>query len=559
MMALIFASCSKEEVVSIPQDGITYNVVSGKQTRALDSYCNNTLPDYFMVWAQNVENNSVYINGDKIENKGGNPVIWADADGTRYWPKDKKLDFYAHVNGEGFFSYNNGAPTFDQFTVKDNVAEQVDLMYAVMKGLSEDVGTVNVNFRHALSQVAFKAINNNPNLHVEISGVSIGHIGNTATFTYPTASTDENFVDHTDNPSDQNLTGQGEWGEVSGDKVYSVAFDSPIKVGSTVTNLTCPGDDHVNGFKNVMTLMPQQVAAWNPEIPGDTWNGAYFLVDLKICNISGEAYVETDEVLYQGEAAIPVEIDWVQGKRYIYTLIFNNGGDGGYTPDPTNPNPVLPATIKYNTTVDDFIPANGGDHNMDSGKEPEVVTTTYTLVYNGNGDDVTGVPQTATYTGTADSHTFTISSTEPKREGMIFKGWSEATDGAALTETTIKLYKSSPSKTLYALWEVAPVEYTYTLNFDAGDGATGAPQQMTITTTEKTHLFTLPKTVPVKGGYVFKGWSLVEPAKQDMNTQLVIGTIELNANESNVTLHAVWAVKQTGGSNPDPDVDNPYA
>ena len=56
---------------------------------------------------------------------------------------------------------------------------------------------------------------------------------------------------------------------------------------------------------------------------------------------------------------------WMQGKKYIYTLIFGEGG--GYKPDPDDPDepdkptPVL-VPITFTVTVDEF--QDGGEYNL---------------------------------------------------------------------------------------------------------------------------------------------------------------------------------------------------
>ena len=56
---------------------------------------------------------------------------------------------------------------------------------------------------------------------------------------------------------------------------------------------------------------------------------------------------------------------WMQGKKYIYTLIFGEGG--GYKPDPDDPDdpdkptPVL-VPITFTATVDGF--QDGGEYNL---------------------------------------------------------------------------------------------------------------------------------------------------------------------------------------------------
>ena len=211
---MMLTACSQDEILKINEDEISFNVSSISNTRAADSYCNNFLPSSFRVWAQNTDTQDVYFGGELIVNKGGNPAVWGFDGGQRYWPENT-LNFYAEVNGDNEFNYNDGAPKFENFQVKDNVREQVDLMYGVKLNQGKNNTPVNLNFRHALSQVVFRAKNTNNKINVEVTGVSVGHIGNQATFTFPTVNTDTNWedVDHSDNPHDVTLPGQGTWSD----------------------------------------------------------------------------------------------------------------------------------------------------------------------------------------------------------------------------------------------------------------------------------------------------------------------------------------------------------
>ena len=127
--ALMLTACSQDEVINQQQEGISFNVSTLSSTRAADSYCNNVLPRSFKVWAQNTDDGSAYFSGDLIVNMGGNPVKWENQTGNRYWPENN-LNFFAEVNGDQEFDFNGGNPRFNNFTVKDNVTEQVDLIYA---------------------------------------------------------------------------------------------------------------------------------------------------------------------------------------------------------------------------------------------------------------------------------------------------------------------------------------------------------------------------------------------------------------------------------------------
>lgn len=475
--ALMMAACSQDELVSVKQDGIAYSVTASKQTRAADSYCNNALPESFKVWARTTDGN-LYINGDVIKNEGG---VWTDQAGTRYWPENKALDFYAQVNGDNEFNFNNGAPTFDNFTVKDNVTEQLDLIYSVNKNVTKPGdGKVVLNFRHALSQVCFRAKNNMKTMQVEIKGVSVGHLTNAGTFAFPAESTDKNYVhpSHGDevDPNAPELNG-GVW-TIPADAAYNKKYDVTPIDGTVVLpaqcgvkNLTCPEDNHQNGFAQVLTLLPQEVKAWDPTVKGSDYNGAYFLVKVVLSNVvKDDSGAEVATVVYDGLAAVPVNVKWEQGYRYIYTFVFDEGGDGGWTPDPNDPKPVL-TNIKYDITVDDFIPVEKDGTKMDTGKDDEkpAETTTYTLVYNANGG-VFGTSETRTATGksTEDTYSFTVDGTFlPARDGYTFLGWAETSDATTATIKAgdeVTLEKAAPSKTIYAVWEKVEVIVDHSKN-----------------------------------------------------------------------------------------------
>lgn len=464
MATLLLGACSQDEVMSVRQDGINYSVTTPSLTRAADSYCNEDLPTSFKVWAETTDGN-LYINGDVISQQSGN---WVDQNGTRYWPTEGALDFYAEVNGDAEFAFNNGAPTFNNFTVQSNVEKQVDLLYAVAKGLSKEDVTVELNFRHALSQVCFRALNNSTNLSVQIKGISVGHLTNGGTFTFPTTDTDENYThpDHGDeeDPEAPSLNG-GTWAlNATYNTQYDVTLDAAVTLApnSALTNLTCPGDDHANGFKKVLTLMPQEVAAWDPTKTGADYNGAYFLVDLVFNNLAGETTTE----VYSGKVAVPVAIDWEQGYRYIYTFVFDEGGNGGWTPDPDDPKPVL-ANISWDVDVDDFIPVypDGGEDDGthldtdeegdDDDDEPEEPATTYTLTFDGNrpsdalAASVSNMPQAMT-----DNDSYTIPSTTPScGDNYRFLGWSTDKDADEAEYEAGGTITLTGNTTLYAVWK----------------------------------------------------------------------------------------------------------
>jgi len=374
---LALASCSNDELIEVNHDGdeIAFNVVTNPVSRASDVYCNNHKPTQFTVWA--TYDGKQYIDGDNIEFNG---TKWENKTGNRYWPADGYVTFFAHHNAGAAFNYNNGAPKIENFTVADNVAEQTDLIYAVKTQSKPTDGKVTLNFRHALSQIVFQAKNTNQNLYVEISGVSVCKVKNTNTFTYPTADTDNNIA-HPDGTMDEYDDSWGKWGTATGSEKYSVIFNPVELTGSTAATAqsltaTATPDTDKEFNSNAMLLLPQTSTEWTPTQnikPADQEN-TYFLVKCQIWNVAGETVDKANDVCLWGkdgakDAAIPVALNWTQGKKYIYTFVFGDG-NGGY--DPEGPNPVL-LPITFNVTVDEFVPVDNQDIDMD-GPDPVVPT-----------------------------------------------------------------------------------------------------------------------------------------------------------------------------------------
>jgi len=370
---MLLVSCSKEEVIDVNHDGdeITFDVVTNSATRAADVYCNSNMPKEFYVSA--ISDGMSYIDEDHIANENGS---WVNKSGVRYWP-ETAVDFYAYYNDNDSYQWSvaegKAVAKFVNFKVNDDVAAQQDLIYAVKTNQSkpgEDAANtpVALNFRHALSQIVFQAKNTNANLYVEISGVDVVNVGDTNTFTFPSVNTDNNIDDHEGENADypDDADGWGTWAELtSGTASYAVAFDAvAVKGDSQIVALTTTDDGGKAGEfnSNTMLLLPQTTTPVDIDKQFGTDGGSYFLVNCIIKNVKdGSGVAGDDDVYLWGAAntpkklAIPVEFNWEQGKKYIYTLVFGEG-NGGYDPDPVDPtpDPVL-VPITFTVTVDDFV------------------------------------------------------------------------------------------------------------------------------------------------------------------------------------------------------------
>lgn len=386
MTAMALASCSNDEDVKTlaNSDEIRFAPTSENgNTRAADVYCNANMPSQFKVYA--ISDGKVYINGDIIQKTSAS--TWENKSGTRYWPKTP-VDFYAQVNGDDQFTWDGtSAPQFANFTVNNNVASQTDLLYAVKtnqtKSSSTSPAPVALNFHHALSQVVFYAKNTNPNIYVEVTGVSVGGVKNSGTYTFPTADTDGNVAHGTTTGTSSNGA-QGSWALGTSTDVYDVTFPTVKLVGNqdnpTVMNLTDNtnltagslghGDETTNSFGNAMLLMPQGTFTALPVTDNGngkldlTKDGVYFKVLCTIYNVADTTATDLTnnvKIWDNKEIYIPVSGTWIEGMKYVYTLVFGEGKGGV---DPDGPNPVL-VPITYNVTVDEFIPINGSDIKLD--------------------------------------------------------------------------------------------------------------------------------------------------------------------------------------------------
>ncbi|MEY8685098.1 fimbrillin family protein [Bacteroides sp. AN502(2024)] len=384
LVALV--SCSNDEMVQLSDgNAIKYQVNTGAISRAANVFCNNNKPSEFMVWANLTDNGSTqpYIAGDRIKDENG---AWSDVTGTRYWPNTGTLDFYAVVNGG---TLNAETRALSKFTVASEVSAQQDLLYAVATGQTKPATTasspVNLNFRHALSQIVFKAKSKNQTLHIEVDGVAVGNLHNAAVFALPENSTTGNIAHAIPNPGGT-LASQGTWGSAEGAEVFKVSFNTKeiaySSDGSTVTNLT-DQEAHTaaSDFGKALLMLPTTTTtAWSGTsklegIQSDRYaakinDGTFILVKMAIWNVADltTGKQNTDVLLYGNTAddgtvttrwaAIPASFTWEQGKKYIYTLTFDKG-NGGLDPDPDDPDPdpVL-VKIEYEVKVDEFVKGN---------------------------------------------------------------------------------------------------------------------------------------------------------------------------------------------------------
>lgn len=415
-MALAAVSCSNEEVVSVNNDAneIKFSAVAENATRAQNVFCNVNLPTEFHVWA--AVNKATYF--EKVQyKKDASGVYKAKGGEVHFWPTSgTAVDFYAvteetkpykaAVPGEPetpavpaeYFDWTNtathafnwnaaGGSTITWETRNFNAPQQTDLLYAYTNK-SRPAGTAGVvamNFRHALSQIVFKAQNTNKTIAVEIDKVDVVNIAKGGTFTMPSVVTDGNIEDHTTGGTYPEDNSVGEWsGWSAQSETYTTYWTPATKIKSDLTNLTNDengvnkqGTEGQEGYvaaahpqvAHSLLLVPQETTAWVPGSPKKPTEstGSYFVVYCRIKNVAasdGNA-TATDLYLWGNAGAtaavyIPFKADWDPGKKYIYTFKFGENTNGGYDP---NGDPVL-IPISFTVTVDDFVKVTTANDNI---------------------------------------------------------------------------------------------------------------------------------------------------------------------------------------------------
>lgn len=371
-------SCSKVQVVEQQQDEIKFSVVADNATKAAHVYGTNDLMSSFTVYADYDTDSAQpieYISGDEMTVISASEINYA-ANVTRYWPATvnatNTMTFYAIADGEIAGGRTAGnAPTVN-YTVLQDVSQQLDLLYAVQPVTSRG-DDVALNFAHALSLIEFRAKCTNSTLKVTVSGVKVGKVNKTGVFTFPTGTTDSNIADPDNDTNDdlnrEDHTNTGSWSGHSELDTYSVTLSPVVELTNDVKALTYK--NYSGGTSsNSMILLPQTLnTPWStglssPDDNFSTTTRSYLAVNCIIRNDdSGDSGNGT--ILHNGWAYMPLGAadpspTWEPGKKYVYTFVFGTG-NAGYD---ENGESVL-APIDYTVTVDDFDAFTGGNTDVE--------------------------------------------------------------------------------------------------------------------------------------------------------------------------------------------------
>lgn len=363
-IALGTSSCSNDEVTEINKGNeIRFTVTSNKASRAEATTTDNITE--FNVHAFNGSEQVTGLIGRTISRPNTGTDEWGYADGTpASWPSTGTLNFFSYspISLSGSVAVDGNKLKVNAFNCNDG---KTDFIYALNTGLSKTDANVNVNFRHALAQVIFKAKNTKAGeggVEIKVKGVKVCYLYRTANFTWATTSTTTTLYEQTGQETEN---ADGSWGiwaptgspEHSG---YSTdKFTEPITLTTAEQELINEGatsDIEGETASSALFLIPQQITAWTPVansggVAGD--NGTYLLIN---CNIKVNGNTLWPKTGGEGFADVAIPLSspddnkWKQGKRYVYTLIFGEGF--GY--DPETEEPITNTNIGWTVTVDDY-------------------------------------------------------------------------------------------------------------------------------------------------------------------------------------------------------------
>lgn len=237
------ASCSNNEIIDVnPGEGISFRTSLDKATRANAANV-TTLDNLSEFKVAGIGNDATYM-PELLVSKSGS--AWNTAS-TYYWPAyDLKFFAYAPKDlGTGTATLSHTAQTISGFAPAADITEQKDLLISYNTGnkTSNEASGVEMNFKHALSQIEIKAKCSNPNIVIKVKGIRIVNPATKGTFTFPTTQT-----------TSETQLQQSLWGSLEGinTSAYKIKGDE-IELNATAQSL-------MFGNKNFM-LIPQKLTA----------------------------------------------------------------------------------------------------------------------------------------------------------------------------------------------------------------------------------------------------------------------------------------------------------
>ena len=346
-----FASCSNDDSViesqaigKVQKEMMGFVANSNRQagTRGTEITTANagTMVPSFQVWAYGAAANGASATvapGTDYMGAAGT-LVSRNASGEYfpaspvYWPEAaSKLDFQAIAPATDA-SYQSGSPalTLDD-TKNTDVAGVTD-------------GKVALTFDHALSQVLFSARVASASISATINSVAVCQVENKGTVGYITANGDKYDL--------------GVSLPVEAQKGWQAEF--PIGLNASPVALTSTSAVNITAENGALMMLPQTVSAWTtaagaavPLTTAQTNHNSYLKIHCTVTDLGSGTNIINDQDIY-----IPLAVNWAQGNKYTYTLVFGEG-EGAFD---ENGDPIVTRVpIGFTMTVNAWNAVDGGE------------------------------------------------------------------------------------------------------------------------------------------------------------------------------------------------------
>lgn len=326
--AVAAAGCSSEEIPVNTENGnaIRFSAVVTGRTRAAATTTSSI--QNFIVYA--FTKSATLMDGVKVIRDGG---TWTYSPDT-YWPTSP-VNFYAfspditvlpNITGIG----GGNIPGY----LNDGT---IDLLYSTKIGVMQQAAPVNLNFRHAMSNVNVLLSSRNPRIQVVVHHIALNNVYIQGTFDFPQESTDAS--------SDAT----GEWSMLQNlNKMmlfYAVSDDEKVTLTPVATNYTL--DNLKTGF-----VIPQPLI--DVSLENGIYAGTFISVECEILDTATGAKLwpnsmtpdymlvaetELGRIVYPTTSSAVTE--WLPGHVYNYNISINN--------------PSVLDKIEFDVSVDDFV------------------------------------------------------------------------------------------------------------------------------------------------------------------------------------------------------------
>jgi hypothetical protein len=367
--AIGLASCSNDETIASQatseSNTISFRPLVNNVTRAANGTGLKTAwEDGDILHVTAIYKSAKYFQDDFTKGTGDGSAAGFNSTTKHYWPNDlstNSITFTAfwNVAQKTYASSGDENSLAAAYTVPDAVASQKDLLLAKKTVTSKPTdGGVTLNFRHMLSQIIVKVANDESDLKVVVSGVRVGYVAKTGTFTYSGGVTDTQVQDAT-NTASATLIPRTNWTPTAATAATQLHEQT---VSATLTGTTAATD--LTDFSSWI-LLPQQLTAATDYTARETsgavtsatdpkLNGAYLALKMTVKSADDAATIVPEQWCYW-----PINTEWLPGYKYTYTI---NAGSGGYQPtdqnNDTGLDPVLSGTFIWFTpscTIDTWV------------------------------------------------------------------------------------------------------------------------------------------------------------------------------------------------------------